>query len=115
MLQVVATNLFVDTSDPLWKVGEGVQGEVINGLLDLGEDLTERSGIVRTGLQSTDLQVDLFLHGKQVINLTWKKTKRPEFGSESICFSARYNRLFPSLIISLSLQTKISLTGSYQL
>lgn len=73
------TNLFVDTGDPLWKVGEGVQGEVIDGLLDLGEDLTERSGVVRTGLQSTDLQVDLFLHGKQVINLTWKKTKRPEF------------------------------------
>ena len=79
MLKGVVTNLFVDTSDPLWKVGEGVQGEVIDGLLDLGQDLTECSGVVRTGLQSTDLQVDLFLHGKQVINLMWKKTKTPEF------------------------------------
>lgn len=49
-----------------------MEGEVVDGFLDLGEDLTECGGIVRTGLQSTDLQVNLFLHGQQVINLEQK-------------------------------------------
>ena len=67
------SDLFINASDPLRQVGEGVEGKVVDGFLDLGQDLTERGGVVPTCLQRTDLQVDFLLHGQQIIDLKRKR------------------------------------------
>ncbi len=69
-------DLLVELGDPLGQIGEALQVQVIDGLLDLIEDVGEARLLVLARVELLQLLVDVRLNRDQLIDFLSRKRKR---------------------------------------